>query len=89
MGVYYYFFNETTQEQNKNSCFDGLSFVAKLNSYNDELIENHFKEVIASNGWSNTDKIVANPDYPEYTIFCYENGKVTSYDESHEQQDEY
>jgi hypothetical protein len=77
MGVYYYFFNERTSEMNKkplpnSSC----SWVAKLNSIDDEYVLTAFKNVIKINGWKTTDQIIARADYPGFPSIKFEDGNI-------------
>lgn len=76
MGVYYYFFNQRTEEKNMLSIPGfNLSWVAKLDSMDD--IEEIFRSVIEINPtWLETD-IIAYPGGPYKDVIIYHNYIVT------------
>ena len=76
MGVYYYFLNEQSEEENIKPIIGNCSFVAKLNSIDEDLIISYFETVIKVNNWKNSDPIIAYPDYPYHQILKYQNGKL-------------
>ncbi len=77
MGVYYYFYNKTTGQDNAHPIFGQCKHVAKLNSIDDELVIQAFQLVISNNGWSKTDEIMAEADYPGHIMYSYIDGKLT------------
>lgn len=80
MGVYYYFQNQTTGEENSNPIPQnfGLTWMAKLDSYENEEIINIFESVRISNNWLITDVIKALPDENYHKIYRYTNNELTT-----------
>lgn len=77
MGVYYYFHNITRDECNEASIPPfNLSFIAKLNSYPEDVVLNIFSSLIEVNGWDKMDHIRAAPDYHDYSVIEYNKGVI-------------
>jgi hypothetical protein len=74
MGVYYYFFNKslsfTQNEQVINGRF--CDFVTNFDSYSHQQQCDFFKLVISKNNWSESDIILAVPDYPDHDLIEYD-----------------
>jgi len=89
MGIYYYFFNEETGEQSKVSIeYSTLNFVAKFDSLTTEHQLEIFHDVVAKNGWTLQDEIIAYPDCPGCLRFSFQNGEITVlYADEDEQQE--
>lgn len=77
MGLYYYFPNKTTDQDNAHPIFGEYKHLDKLNSIDDELFIQPFELVITNNGFNKTDEIVAEVDYPGFMIYVYVNGNLT------------
>lgn len=78
MGVYYFFYNKRTGEQNEKPIpgFGQCRHVAKL-QYMENIVD-IFRSVIAINPeWLETDIIDAYPDYNYEPVITYENGEIT------------
>lgn len=78
MGVYYYFHNKNKNFIENLQVINGYfcNFVKNFHLYdNSDKIE-MFKKCIALNNWSESDVILAVPDYYEYDVFKFEDDKI-------------
>lgn len=77
MGVYYFFRNITQDKSNEKEIpgYD-LKWIAKFNYIDEAEMLKIFKAVVSINGWAETDKILASPDYHDHPSFTYQNGQV-------------
>jgi len=79
MGVYYFFFNITKDNQQNKHVLNGLfcDFVTKFHLYNTIDQTEIFQKCIQLNHWDLTDTLLAVPDYSEYDIIKYQNGVIS------------
>lgn len=81
MGVYYFFYNKTRNNQQNKHVLNGrfCDFVTGFCNLPHEIQVQFFETCIDLNGWSKNDIILAVPDYSNYDIIKYSSGNVTTY----------
>jgi hypothetical protein len=78
MGVYYHFFNISRNNEQNVQVINGnlCHFVTKFDKYTENEQKEIFEKCIKLNGWSDTDIILAVPDYYNHDVFKYTCGKI-------------
>lgn len=78
MGQYFHFYNVTRKQKNVKpiAANGGLTWVAKLDYYNDPYIIEIFREIIANNEWDVTDTVQAVGDYGSRVTYSVKDKKI-------------
>lgn len=77
MGVYYTFYNVTTDKINSKNVIGNMNFYAKFNSMPRDIQKQTFLDVIRKNKWQNTDTIEAVPDNDTDIVIVFTNGDIS------------